>query len=340
MKRINQKRRNFIKMAGIATASLALPTNIYSAHLTEPESKGDKSPIDNQLRLHCGLLRLYDEFDPLPDKQAPGFQYDCSHPELSRLCNKYQLDRVAGTGNDWSKALNLMKWITEHVSHRGNIASALPEVCNSLPMNAHGLLEYSYEKGQDHGISCYMLAIVLTEVCLSIGLKSRIVSLNPINPYDYDNHLVVVVWCANFSKWVMVDPSYNGYLRDAGGAVLNPWEIRDLFCRQKKIVCNDELAHNGVKHSSTEYLRYIAKNLFYLQSPTFSGFNSTTTSDKPWLILTPKHFDVCKREKYHMKWYKDGNSGNWEYDELEKLMREECYLVYTSSIASFSQTPT
>jgi hypothetical protein len=135
------------------------------------------------------------------------------------------------------------------------------------------------------------------------------------------------------------DPSYNGYLRDTGGEVLNPWEIRDLFCRHKTILCNDELAHNRVKHSSAEYLRYIAKNLFYLQSPTFSGFNSTTTSRKPWLLLTPKHFDVCKREKYYMKWCKDGNSGNWERDELERLMRKNCYLVHTSSIASFSQTP-
>ncbi len=340
MKRIYQTRRNFFKMAGIATASLAFPTKIYAVHPTEPKSSGDKSPIDYQLRLHCGLLRLYDEFDPLQDKLAPSFEYECSHPELDQLREKYQLDRVAGTGNDWSKALNLMKWITEHVSHRGDITSALPEVCKSLPMNALGLLEYSFEKGQDHGISCYMLAIVLTEACLSLGLKSRIVSLNPLNPYDYDNHLVAVVWCANFSKWVMVDPSYNGYLRDDRGEVLNPWEVRDLFCRHKTIVCNDELAHNGVKHSSEDYLRYIAKNLFYIQSPTFSGFNSTMTSEKPWLILTPKHFDVCKREKYKMKWCKDGNSGNWEYDELQRLMREDCYLVHTSSIASFSQTPT
>ncbi len=340
MKRIYQTRRNFFKMAGIATASLAFPTSIYAVDPTEPMSTGDKSPTDYQLRLYCGLLRLYDEFDPLQDKGAPGFEYECSHPELDKLRAKYQLDRVAGAGNDWSKARSLLKWITEHVSHRGDIASALPEVCKSLPMNALGLLEYSFEKGEDRGISCYMLAIVLTEACLSLGLKSRIVSLNPLNPYDYDNHLVTVVWCANFSKWVMVDPSYNGYLCDARGEVLNPWEVRDLLCRHKTIVCNDELAHNGVKHSSEDYLRYIAKNLFYIQSPTFSGFNSTTTSEKPWLILTPKHFDVCKREKYKMKLCKDGNSGNWEHDELERLMREDCYLVHTSSIASFSQAPT
>ena len=326
-------------MAGIAASSFTFPTTIYPALLTEPESQGDKFPISYQLRLYSGLLRLYDEFDPLPDERAPSFQYEFSHPELNRLREKYQLDRIAGAGDEWSKALNLMKWITEHVGYKADITSALPEVCKTLPMNSIGLLEYSFDKGQDYGINCYMHSIVLTEACLSLGLKSRIVSLNPLNPYDYDNHLVNVVWCTKFSKWVMVDSSYNGYLCDAGGEILNPWEVRDLLCRHKTIVCNEELAYNGVKNNSEDYLRYLAKNLFYLHSPSFSGFNSTTTSEKPWLTLIPKHFDACKREAYNMKWRTEGNGGNWENDELEKLLKEKCYLVCTSSITSFSQKP-
>ena len=339
MNKINRSRRDLLKLSGFATALLAFPVRAFPASPSESKSQGDKLPTNDQFRLFNGLLRLYDEFDPQPDKQAPGFQYECSHPELGRMREKYQLDRVAGTGDDWSKALNLMKWVTANISHRGDITSALPEVCKSLPMNGPGLLEYSYGKGQDKGINCYMLAIVLTEACLSMGLKSRIVSLNPLNPYDYDNHLVAAVWCTNFSKWVMVDPSYNAYLRDDRGGILNPWEVRDLLCRHKPIVCNDELTHNGARYSSEDYLRYMAKNLFYMHSPTFSGFDSATTSEKPWLTLTPRHFDVCKREAYNMKWRMDGDSGNWEYDELEKLMRKECFLVCTSSIASFSQKP-
>ena len=339
MKRINQVKHYFITLVGIAIVSLVFPSNINPAHPQQTKSTGDKFPMSYQFRLYGGLLRMYDEFDTLQDTLTPNFQYECDHPELERLREKYQIDRIAGTGDDWSKALNLMKWITEHINHRGNITSALPEVCKSLPMNAQGLLEYSFDKDEDIGINCYMLAIVLTESCLSLGLKSRIVSLNPLNPYDYDNHLVTVVWCNNFSKWVMLDPSYNAYLLDNEGNILSPWEARDLLCRHKTIVCNDELAHNGARHSSEDYLRYMAKNLFYMHSPIFSGFNSTTTSGEPWLTLTPKHFDVCKREAYNMKWRVEGNSGNWEYDELEKIMQEDCYLVYTSSIASFSKAP-
>ncbi len=340
MKNINSTRRDFLKMAGIASASLACPDKIYSSNLTKPKIQGDKvPPASSQFRLYSGILRLYDEFDSLPDKLAPGFQYENSHPELERLRRNYQLDQVAGNGNDWSRALNLMRWITERISYRADITSALPEVCKSLPMNSVGLLEYSFDKGKDYGINCYMHAIILTEACLSIGLKSRIVSLNPLNPYDYDNHLVNIVWCNDFSKWVMIDSSFNGYLSDGAGHILNPWEIRDLLCRRKTIVCNDELVFNGVTHNSDEYICYMAKNLVYMHSPSFNGFNSTTTSEKPWLTLTPRHFDACKREAYNMKWRMDANNDNWENDELEKLRQKECYLVCTSSIASFSQKP-
>ena len=61
-----------------------------------------------QFRLNCGLLRLFDEFDSLPDELAPGFLYEVSHPEFKRLRETYRLDQVAGCGDDWSKVLNPM----------------------------------------------------------------------------------------------------------------------------------------------------------------------------------------------------------------------------------------
>ena len=298
--------------------------------------------MNRQFWLNCGVLRLFDEFEALPDKSVPSFQYDLSDPEFGRLRGVYRLDQVAGSGDDWSKILNLMQWMAEGIWHKGDISKALPEVCRSLPMNAFGLLEYSFGKGQDCGINCYMLSIVLTEACLSLGLRSRLVSLNPLNPYDYDNHVVVVAWCASQSKWVMIDPSYNTYLSDSEGRILSPWETRDRFCQHKPVFCSDGLSYNRGRYSPEDYLTYMAKNLLYIHSPGFSGYGSTTTSCRPWLTLAPKHLDVCKRETYNMKWHKEGESGNWEHDELciavEKRRLESGHLC-TSSIASFAQAP-
>jgi len=340
MRKDLQTRRTFLKVAGIVSSSMTFSNTILASQLTEPERLNERLPPNYvELRMYTGLLRLYDEFDASPDKQAPKFQYDFSHPELHRLRETYRLDQIAGGGDEFSKATMIAKWIKEHIGYKPDITSALPEVVKSLPMNAHGLLEYSFDKGPTAGINCYMHTIVLTEACLSIGLKCRIVSLNPLNPYDYDNHLVNIVWSTNRSKWVMVDPSYNGYVSDEKGQILDPWEIRDLLCRQRNLVCNDELIFYGKKQDSQGYLRYLAKNLVYLHSPTFNSFDSTTTSKHPWLTLTPKNFDPCKREAYHMKWLSEANRGNWEKDEFQNLMKKECYLVRTSSIASFFDAP-
>lgn len=297
--------------------------------------------MNRRFKLNCGLLRLFDEFDSVPDESAPGFQYELTHPELGRLREQYGLDDVAGDGDDWSKVRNLMQWMCDGISHRGDIAKALPEVSRSLPKNALSLLEYSYGKGQENGLNCYMLSIVLSEMCLALGIKSRIVSLNPLNPYDYDNHLVTVVWYASLSKWVMADPSYNAFICDSEGTILNPWETRDRFCRHKPITCNDELTYNGASYNTEDYLTYIAKNLLYLHSPTFNGFGCAT-SGKPWLTLAPKDFDVCKQEMYNMKWREDGEGGNWEHEELRAALerrRQRGGYAITSSIASFAQAP-
>jgi hypothetical protein len=335
MKRINRKKSSSQKLFGILLIISIFCISINTAQAQES--------INYQLRINKGLLRLYDEFDSLPDKNVPIFKYECISTGLTQLREKYQLDKVAGKEDDLSKTLNLMQWLNGHVSHRGDFASALPDVYEKLPKNALGILEYSFNKGQDKGINCYMLAITFTELCLSVGLKSRVVSLNPMNPYDYDNHLVTMVWIENLSKWVMFDPQYNAYLRDTEGNYLNPLEVRDLLCRNKTIIVNDGLTYNGAKYDTAKYINYLAKNLFYIQTPSFTGFNSISTSQESWVALIPKYFDACKREAYRMKWLQDGNNnGNWEKSELNKLLkswRNEPPFIGTSSISSFFQKP-
>ena len=82
--------------------------------------------MGHQFKLNCGLLRLFDEFDSLPDELAPEFQYEVSHPEFERLRETYRLDQVAGGADDWSKVLNLMPWLSDRICHRDDISKALP----------------------------------------------------------------------------------------------------------------------------------------------------------------------------------------------------------------------
>src|SRR5687768_10411759 len=103
MTREVQTRRNFLKTAGIVSSSAAFSKTILGSQLIEPTRLSAKLPPNYaDLRPYTGLLRLYDEFDFTPDKLAPRFQYEFSHPELHRLREAYKLDRIAGTGDEFS----------------------------------------------------------------------------------------------------------------------------------------------------------------------------------------------------------------------------------------------
>src|SRR5258708_21547815 len=100
-----QTRRNFLKIAGIGASSVAFSKTIL-AQRTGGKTLNEKLPPNYiALRAYSGLLRLHDEFDFSSDKKAPKFQYEFSHPELHRLREAYKLDRIAGTGDEFSKAM-------------------------------------------------------------------------------------------------------------------------------------------------------------------------------------------------------------------------------------------
>ena len=115
---------------------------------------------------------------------------DNSHPDFSRLKSKYPIESIAGEGDDLSKALNLLHWVSEHIYHKGDYAG-------SVPQNAIDLLAYSYDEGYENGINCVCLAKILAECLLAIGLQARQVFIMPCSPYDGDNHVVTMFTLKN-----------------------------------------------------------------------------------------------------------------------------------------------
>lgn len=61
------------------------------------------------------------------------YDFDC--PQFSVLKEKYGLEKIAKQGNDFEKAINLMKHFAPRITHRGNFQ-------NNVACNAVDLLEY------------------------------------------------------------------------------------------------------------------------------------------------------------------------------------------------------
>jgi hypothetical protein len=165
-----------------------------------------------------GILKVYSNFRETTENAKIKLRIDFSNENFSVLRTKYGLGAIAGTGDDLSKALNLLFWVCEHIRHFGSYD-------NHVPMNALDLLEYAYDQGEEQGINCLNLSYILTECLLSIGVPARTVGIMPFSPYDADNHVVTHAYIADLGKWVMLDPTWSSYFKDTDGNILDLFEI-------------------------------------------------------------------------------------------------------------------
>lgn len=231
-----------------------------------------------EYNLYKKLLQQYDNFDGASDI---AFEYDFDNNNFSDLISKYKIDKVAGDGSELDKVLNLMNWCSHNVLHNEGLKDV--EFINK---NSIDILDYSFGKGKEFGVYCRLQAIVFTECCLALGIKSRIVHCLPYSSTDFESHVVSIVYINNLKKWIMIDAGNNQYFVDEKGIMLSPLEIRYRIANEMFIKCNMK---------DDAYITYMAKNLFYFKSLRLNTFGSDDIDNQD-LYCVPKGFDVLKRE--------------------------------------------
>jgi hypothetical protein len=225
---------------------------------------------DNNNTILCGILKVHSTFRETTENADIQLRFDFADENLSVLRSKYGLEAIAGTGDDLSKSLNILFWLCEHTYHVGNYD-------NHVPMNALDLLEYSYDNGAEQGLNCLNLSYILTECLLSLGVPARSVGIMPFSPYDTDNHVVTHAYIADLGKWIMLDPTWCSYFKDAQGNILDIVELRRFLADGKDVFLNEEFSYNGDNLITNDervwfYKRYLAKDLFYFTTYETSGF--------------------------------------------------------------------
>jgi len=194
----------------------------------------------------------------------PAFTYqDSSDENLNQIRNRYNLDAVAGDGDEWSRIINLLKWVHRTIRHDGNSPSPDPE-------NALNILDYCEETGR--GVNCVAMAIVLNEVYLSMGWQSRVIHGNAKYYMYTEWHAFNIVYSKTLDKWVYVDPTFLGYYTDDDGMVMSVAEIRDNLRRDIPLHLDEDADYNGSPLSQTDNLHYLSKNFYRFACVVNSSF--------------------------------------------------------------------
>lgn len=242
----------------------------------------------------------------------PRFEYESTVDErLRHIRQKYNLDGVAGDGDDVSKVVRLMRWVHLTVKQDGRNWP-------TVPMNADDLIAYTSKQHQ--GINCRCVAITLNDYYLAMGFKSRFVTCLPRDPNDTDCHVIDSVFVPSLSKWVWMDASFGGYFRDEKGVLLGIDEVRDRVIRHKPMIASPELDYNGQPYPAADYLNYMAKNLYWFSVALRSESDYETTGarkDLTYVHLLPTGFHPTmklwpRREPFVTNLYTSDDSVFWQ----------------------------
>ena len=258
-------RKKWLAAAGVLLLAASIVLNIVflsrqgDSYLAYLQSAG-------QIRkTETGILRNNLEFEDGKDAE---FVYDFGHEEYPELIAAYGIDRTAGEGSEFERALRLMNEYAPRLTHAGSYD-------NHVAMNALALLEYSLDK-KGNGINCLSKAQILNEMCLALGIYARKVWIMPYSAYDTECHVVNEIWDTTLNKWIMLDITANTYWVDAKRTPLSVLEIRQKcamneFCTPLDAGTyfdgkyRDVIDLEQIRDKDPGYFLYVLKNLAWIR---------------------------------------------------------------------------
>jgi hypothetical protein len=211
-------------------------------------------------------LIKYSQYQNDKKYDIPRFTYqDLNDKDLVEFREKYQLDSIAGKGSEVDQILNLMRWVHKTVKHDGH--KAVPD-----KMDGGSLIELCIN--ENRGIHCGGIAFVLNETYLSMGFKSKWITLMPYEQEFDDCHTINIVYSKNLKKWIWIDANYQTYIMDENDNLLSIEEVRDKTINNEPLKLCDEYdldSYTAKDQGAEHYLnRYIPNLLFRFCSSTDS----------------------------------------------------------------------
>ncbi|POS00510.1 transglutaminase superfamily protein [Flavobacterium croceum DSM 17960] len=216
------------------------------------------------------ILKGAGKYNYTDNRFIPKFEYQSAgNPNLQKIRQDLKLDSIAGKGSELSQIFNLLHWVHNLVRHDGSSD-------NPTLKNAIDLIKVC--KVENRGVNCRMLATILNECYLSIGIKSRYITCMPKETEFDDCHVINMVYSKELEKWIWIDPTFDSYVMDEKGNLLGIQEVRERLVKGLPLVLNADANWNRENLQTKEdYLdNYMAKNLYRLQTPLNSEYDTET----------------------------------------------------------------
>lgn len=291
-----------------------------------------KEYAEEKLNIYAGILFNNKEFS---EGNTEELSYQFDSPEFDELKDKYELEKIAGKGSDFSKAKRLLHYFATRLTHSSWYD-------NHVECNALKLLEYSLNN-PNQGINCLNKSKILAECCLAIGIYARRVFIMPYSPYDFDNHVVTEIFDRELNKWIMLDCTTDGYFIDENRTPLSLLEIREKFANDEFVTFITSTARirhlKALRAKNVETSAYICKNLFYFMVDQVSTFGVKSNV----LLFVPSGYSIKSKDvanaQFRINHLSDEHVNLKE--SLEKFLKEkvDAKEPESTNIQSFARRP-
>jgi hypothetical protein len=215
-------------------------------------------------------LKIAEKYNLSDNRFIPKFEYQSMYnPNLVRIRKDLKLDSIAGKGNEVSKIINLLHWVHNIIRHDGSSN-------NPTLKNAIDLIKVC--KTENRGVNCRMMATILNECYLSMGIRSRYITCMPKEIKFDDCHVINMVYSNDLKKWIWIDPTFDAYVMNEKGELLGLEEVRERLINGKTLILNPDANWNKKNSQTKEYYleTYMSKNLYRLETPLVSEYDTET----------------------------------------------------------------
>lgn len=242
----------------------------------------------------------------------PAFNYQAANDHnLTEVKRYFNLDSIAGKGDEVSRIINIMLFVTKSIKYDGT---------NWALCEFDAIDFYNYHKATGKGINCRHKAMTLNEMYLAMGFKSRYVTCMPKDDTDTDCHVINSVYSETLKKWLWMDPSHGAYVMDENNTLLSIEEVRERLRNNQSLKLNTE-----TKVTKIWYLdNYMAKNLYWIQCTNKSQFNTESRyrqadADLQYISLIPTGFDKDSNKYLKNNAITHDPAYFWQLPEEKKL---------------------
>ncbi|MGI6073699.1 MAG: transglutaminase-like domain-containing protein [Fermentimonas sp.] len=227
------------------------------------------------------------------------FHYAMNDSILLKVREYFQLDTLFdGTEDTWQKGLKIQSFVSSNQPHDNP-----KEMTKSL--NAIDLWKYVDSTG--NYMNCRQHSIMMRDMLLSVGIKTRVVSCMPYDSTDMDCHVVNEIYSPELDQWIMLDSDQNHIVTDIDG---NPMSIRMLH----DFLTNDKpYLIDGKPNKGLYYDRYMAKNAYWYNREVISDMDSETGDNRKsrvYVSLVPEGFELGKSSVYHYRFAESVHTSN------------------------------